>query len=393
VIGVLLAVPDCPQETDLVAGAAGHGLRILRRCVDASDLLAAAAADPASAVVLSAALPRLSRDAVDRLGGGSGRHVVGLVSNDEAEQRLVGLGVTQVVGTGPSAAATLMELRDVLSGATAPMRHEEPGVWATGGWTPGRGTIVAVWGPMGAPGRTTVATGVAESLAESGRRVCVVDADTYAPSVAMALGVIEDSSGLLVACRHADNGSLTASSLAGLTRRVGRDLHLLGGLTRPQRWPDLRPTALERVWDTCRETFDVTVIDIGFCVEDADGSAPWSRQRNAAALTALGAADRMIAVADASGAGAARLAAAWPSISERLPAKNTIVVRNRARGGGRQWLEALRTCGITADVHSLPADERAVMACWERGRSLGEGAPRSRIRRSLVELAGVAVSG
>ncbi|HAN70940.1 MAG TPA: hypothetical protein DCQ36_05050, partial [Actinobacteria bacterium] len=54
----------------------------------------------------------------------------------------------------------------------------------------GSGRLVAVWGPMGAPGRTTIAVGIAEALAERGARVCLIDADTYAPSVALALGLV-----------------------------------------------------------------------------------------------------------------------------------------------------------------------------------------------------------
>ena len=42
---VLLAAPDLVQEPDLVVRAPAHGIRVLRRCVDAVDLLAAAAAD------------------------------------------------------------------------------------------------------------------------------------------------------------------------------------------------------------------------------------------------------------------------------------------------------------------------------------------------------------
>lgn len=409
-IDVLLAVPDCTQEPDLVAGALSHGLRIQRRCVDAADLLAAAAADPTSAVVLSAALPRLSRDAIDRLAGASGRLIVGLVPDDAAKVRLLGLGLTQVVRIGPAAPATLRQLGEALSAVRRAAEHQEPGVWATGTWIPTKpddhspkyasgdpstrepGIIVAVWGPMGAPGRTTVAIGVAESLAESGRRVCLVEADTYGPSVAMTLGVLEESSGLVVACRHADNGSLTSSTLVGLSRQVRRDWLVLGGLARPERWPDLRGTALERVWDACRQTFDVTVIDVGFCVEDADGSSEWSRPRNAAALTALAAANRVIAVADGSARGAARLVVAWPTFSSRIPLARTTIVRNRAQRGDRAWLEAIRAGGINAAVNALPSDERALSACWDRGRSLGEGSPRSRIRRSLVELAAGVVS-
>ena len=194
--------------------------------------------------------------------------------------------------------------------------------------------MIAVWGPMGAPGRTTIAIGVAEALAESGRRVCLVDADTYAPSVAMALGIVEEASGLIVACRHADNGSLSPAAMGGLVRQVRPGWVVLGGLSRPDRWPDLRAGALDRVWAACRESFDVTVVDIGFCLEIDESAGPWSRSRNAAALTALAAADQVVAVADASASGAARVAHAWSDLGARAPTARLALVRNRAGGPG-----------------------------------------------------------
>ena len=45
---------------------------------------------------------------------------------------------------------------------------------------PGRhGTVVAVWGPTGAPGRTTVAITLADELARLGHETLLVDADVY----------------------------------------------------------------------------------------------------------------------------------------------------------------------------------------------------------------------
>jgi Flp pilus assembly CpaE family ATPase len=164
-------------------------------------------------------------------------------------------------------------------------------------------------------------------------------------------------------------------------------------LAGPERWPDLRAGALDRVWTACRGAFDVTVVDVGFCLEDDETAGPWSRRRNAAALTALAAADRVLAVADASAAGAARIAQAWPSLGARSAGGPVTLVRNRAAGDGRGWAEAVRSAGVVAPVRSLPSDPAALASCWARGRSLGEGARRSRIRRALRQLSDEAVAG
>ena len=68
-VPVLTAVTGARWETDLVS-ALEHSpipLSVVRRCVDLPDLLAAANSGQARAVVLSADLRRLDRDAVTRL--------------------------------------------------------------------------------------------------------------------------------------------------------------------------------------------------------------------------------------------------------------------------------------------------------------------------------------
>lgn len=381
-----MAVPGIADEPALVQGASAHGLQIIRRCVDAVDLLAAAAIDPTAQVVVSAELPRLTADAVDRMR--VDRRVVGLAADDGSAAMLAALGVEPVLRVGASTDATLRLLAATVDQAEPDLdvapeaRLDEEGQGPT---EPGQ--LVAVWGPQGAPGRTTMAIGLAEALAEAGRRTLLVDADTYAPSVTMALGVVEEASGLIVACRHAESGSAAQAAWASATRRLRGQLHLLGGLPGPDRWPDLRSGALERVWAAARESFDAVVVDVGFCVEQDAEVAAWGRRRNAAALTALAAADQVVAVADGSGPGAARLCAAWAGMQSATGGRPVRVVRNRSDGRGREWARTLAAAGVQAPVHAVPRDDRALAAAWRAGRTLGECAPRSRIRRALTGLA------
>ena len=403
---VLLAVPDLHQEPELVARSPSAGVRIVRRCVDAVDLFAAAAADHEPAVVVSAGLPRLERDPIERMSGG--RLVVGLATGDTDHARLTALGVHVVVRCAPDADSTLAALRAVL------LQGRDVGVWRTGVWSdevpPTKsssdddavqrvvqrsGRIVAVWGPVGAPGRTTVALGVAEALADGDRTVALVDADTYGPSVALALGLVDDASGLAVACRHADNGTLSEASLMSTAHRLRQDWYVLGGIGRPDRWADLRPAALDRVWAACRSAFDVTVVDVGFCLEGDDGTA-WASRRNAAGISALGAADQVLAVAESSSLGAARLIAGWSAATSAAPLAEFRVVQNRSRGRFREhaerWSDGVRELGISAPIHPVPLDARAAQRTWSTGRSLGERARLSPLRRALGAVAQSAVS-
>jgi hypothetical protein len=407
VIAILLATPDLPGETDLVARAPALGLRILRRCVDAIDLFAAAAADRQSTVVLSAGLPRLTRDVVDRLK--ADRCVLGLAVGQADREVLTGLGVERVVTVLTSVDDTVMALRAAVDEAAEGDRggsvQPDPGVWPTGVWVPGEqrkdasrapGMLVAVWGPTGAPGRTTIAIGLAEELAASGRSVGLVDADTYGPSVTLALGLVEDASGLVVACRQADNSTLSPAALLSLCHRIRDDWFVLGGVGRPERWLDLRSGALERLWTTCRSTFDVTIVDVGFCLENDEGGA-WAPRRNAAAVSAVSGADQVVVVAESTALGAARLLSAWPTLTSAAPSAGRTIASNRSRGREvdrrRGWSTAVADFGIAERVFRLPEDDKAVERCWNRGRTLGEGARRSPLRRALATLAGHVVSG
>ena len=62
---------------------------------------------------------------------------------------------------------------------------------------------MAVWGPTGAPGRTTVAVGLADEAARLGISTLLVDADVYGGVVAQVLGLLDESPGLAGAARLA----------------------------------------------------------------------------------------------------------------------------------------------------------------------------------------------
>lgn len=106
-VPVLTAVSDARWEAELVAALerGDLGVTVVRRCVDLADLLATAATGQARAVLLSADLRRLDRDALTRLSVG-GVAVVGLVPphDQEAERRLRQLGVVNVLPSDASPA-------------------------------------------------------------------------------------------------------------------------------------------------------------------------------------------------------------------------------------------------------------------------------------------------
>jgi MinD-like ATPase involved in chromosome partitioning or flagellar assembly len=258
------------------------------------------------------------------------------------------------------------------------------------------GRLVAVWGPTGAPGRTTVAVTLAGELAVVGEEVVVVDADTYGASVAQALGMLDESAGLAAAARAANQGALDLPRLASLAPRVATRVRVLTGLPQPRRWPELRASALEIVWQRVRELATWTVVDCGFGVErdeevSFDTAAP---RRNAATLSALTAADLVVVVGSADPVGLQRLVRALHDLAEVVaPGTPTRVVVNRVRasavgpGPEGRIVESLTRFAGVGYPHLVPDDRAACDAAMLAGRSLTEHAPFSAARLAIGRLA------
>jgi MinD-like ATPase involved in chromosome partitioning or flagellar assembly len=407
---VFTAVTGAGWESELVGALdrADHGVTVVRRCVDVPELLAAAATGTGQAALLSADLRRLDGDAVARLTA-AGVAVVGLVDpgDDAAAERLHRWGVERVlpVDAGPEEIAAA--LRDAAAGVPAPGRDladprsalPAPGVPADpaddGHPEVGTGRVVAVWGPTGAPGRTTVAVGLADEAARLGVGSLLVDADVYGGVVAQLLGLLDESPGLAGAARTAVTDGLDGDALVRATWSVRPHLRVLTGLARADRWPELRPRGVAAVLAEARRLAALTVVDCSFCLEEDeelsfDSAAP---RRNGATLTVLEAADTVLCVSGADPVALQRSIRALGELRDRLPGVRPVVVVNQVRrgpvpGDPRAEIESALARFAAVDVAwSLPADRRATDAALAAGRTLAEAAPGSPLRLALRALA------
>ncbi|MGZ4545484.1 MAG: AAA family ATPase [Blastococcus sp.] len=409
---VFTAVTGAAWESELVGALdrADHGVTVVRRCVDVSELLAAAATGTGQAALLSAELRRLDADAVARLDA-AGVAVVGLVEpgDERAAERLRQLGVPRVLAADAEPEAIAQALREAVSGAPAAGRDvADPraalpalGVPVLPAETPaGRGRVVAVWGPTGAPGRTTVAVGMADEAARLGVSTLLVDADVYGGVVAQVLGLLDESPGLAGAARQAGSGTLDTAALVRLAWAVRPQLRVLTGLARPDRWPELRPRAVTAVLDEARHHAELTVVDCGFSLEDDeelsfDTAAP---RRNGATLAVLDAADTVLCVSGADPVALQRSIRALDELRDVLPGVEPVVVVNQVRRGPvagdprREIAEALERFAGREVSFFLPADRRATDAALASGRTLAEVAAASPLRLALRSLT-AAVAG
>lgn len=352
------------------------GIVVLKRCVDAHDLLATAAAGQADVAVVDADAPGLDAEAVSLLRHHGVRPVAVVPDDDGARTRVARAGITrQVTSVDDLAAAISADDDPPPAGVTPP--------------PPGGGRVIAVWGPSGAPGRTTVASALAAELARRRVATLLLDADPYGGSVAQQLGILDEISGLLAASRLAATGAL-ADGFAGVPRAIGTHLGVITGLPRPDRWTEVRAEALEELLATAARHGQV-VVDTGFSLEDEPGADLGRPTRNQATLGALAAADEIVVVGAADPVGLSRLARGLVDLRERGVGAEVHVVVNRMRAS-LGWSEqdiagTILRVARPASLTFLPDDRAATDRALVNGRTLVEVAPESALAKAITELA------
>lgn len=267
------------------------------------------------------------------------------------------------------------------------------------------GRCLAVWGPLGAPGTTTVAINLAVEAASRGLEVCLVDADILGASIAASVGLLEEGSGLSRACRAAERDQLTAETFREYTDRIriGKAAcHVLTGITRPDRWIEIREAALRAVLGQARTIFDVVVVDTSFTLEreeelDFDPGAP---QRNAATITAVTEADEVVVLGQADAIGIPRLVRAVEELRENHPEVHPRVVVNKLRDGAvsaeaeNEVRGAWLRFGPPVPLELfLPQDQTACDKALLWATSLGQAAPKSPLTAAVRKLGDLLLDG
>ncbi|MGC5077070.1 AAA family ATPase [Agrococcus sp. DT81.2] len=385
-IGIAVSAP-LEREDAIVREAARHGHRVAVRAATAADLVErltarGADAEPRIDLVLVVADARhASRQLVDTCDE-RGLRLVALADDDAERARARTLGLEAVSWSDGFGA---------VEAAVTPAAGEAPPERP-------RGRIVVVWGPAGAPGRTTAAIALAAELALLDQRVALVDADTTSAAIAPALGLLDESPGFAAAARLARAGSLTVDELDRIAQTLptmGGVVRVLTGIGRASRWPELGADRVTEVLARCRDWADATVVDVASSLERDEeiSSDLFAPRRHAATIASLEAADEVVVVAGGDPVGVARLVRALPELSEVAPQARLRVVVNKVRPGAtgvapeRAVLETLRRLAQVTPEACWPFDGRAADAALLEGRPLVDVAGRSRLRRRVQELA------
>lgn len=388
-VAVLVLAAGAPWEPAALAALdAANGVVVLRRCMDVTDLLAHAAAGDAQVAVVAGEAPALDHDAIARLRREGVEPVVVLPEgHPEAPERVRRLGVRHVVGAAQAAG-----LPGVVRGAASdvdPVRAagQERTAVALAPASAESGRSVAVWGPAGAPGRTTVALGIVGELASRGSSPLLVDADPWGGSVAQRLAVLDEVSGLLAASRSVVRGDDPVGDPSVVRRVAGFDV--VTGLPRADRWAEVGPEVVDAFLGAGRDV----VLDTGFSLEDDPASDFSARPgRNGLTQAAILGADVVVVVGSPDPVGLARLARALDDLRDHTSGQPVQVVLNRWRARlGIEETEARRLLEGFGDVsafHTVPDDALAADRALVTGRTYLEAGP-SPLSRAFAPLVDV----
>jgi len=381
---IALAVPLAVEDR-VGAELVRHGHDVVARCDNANELSSILAGCGAELALVAAE----SRYLTDRL----------MAEADRVGVRLIALADTDD-GARLAARLSLYEVVRADSGwdaVEAAIRGDQLRVTPTRPKTD-RGEVVAVWGPVGSPGRTTIAVNLAAELAAAGRTVALADVDTHSASIAPTLGLLDEAPGFAAACRLAGANSLTLEQLERIGQRY-QSAHgsfwVLTGIGRPSRWPEL---SAERVVDTlqeCRTWVDYTVVDTGASLENDEeiSSDLHSPRRNAATIAALREADHVIAVGAADPVGLSRFLRAHVDLMETLATDRVTVVMNKLRSSAigaspsAQVEASLERFGGIMSPVLVPHDQGALDAAVLTGSTLYDTAAKSPARLAIGALA------
>lgn len=260
-----------------------------------------------------------------------------------------------------------------------------------------KGRLTAVWGPVGAPGVTTVAVNLAVESALVGHRTLLIDADTYGAAAAVHLGLLDDTAAIAQACRAIEHRGMTAFELGDYAQPVrvdGARLDVITGLTRSERWPQLRTAAWEQLLHTARSGWDHIVVDCGFGLEEDeelsfDIPAP---QRNATTISAVTAADTVIAVGTGDPVGFVRYMKGLEHLvaittAHVVPVINKVTAMTSGIAPKRQLVGVWERFGPKLSLqHFVPWAPEVTAAALLEGKALAERAPKADVRYAIRQV-------
>lgn len=247
-----------------------------------------------------------------------------------------------------------------------------------------------------------MACALATELTELGRRVLLIDADTYAPAIDVFLGLNDHPAGLAAACRLVSQERFDIEQLNRLSMQLevsGKVLTVMTGLSSASRWPEVTPDKLEQIIELAGSDFDFVILDIASSLESNLRSPDAPIDRNALSRWVLATSSQVVAVCGADPVSIARHLDAMSDLAELRPTGEVLTLVNRLRNSvlgqsaKQQILETLSSLGQLQVAGFVPDDPSAADAALKASISLGLGRRSSQARIAISMFAKAKILG
>lgn len=321
-IRVATLTGDPEREPVLAAQLdARHDVKLVLRCVDRVELLAAIRGGELDALVSVGNPQWFDREAAAEAANAEIR-LVALTEDQSEAERLSALGAVLLMPD-----ATPAEVIETCRTSQAVV----PAARLNGQPAGKEGRLIGVWGSKGAPGRTSIAMEIGVQLALEEEDALLVDADTYGGDVLQLGGITEELPTIVWATRMAAKDELTSGTLFTQLRKVGRrGPVVLPGLPRAELWPEVSDYGWRQLLQVARALFRHTVVDVGFCLEPDPTPYPGpSEGRNRIARTTIREADHVVAVCRADPIGIKNFLWSFDELRSLIDVDRVLIVANR----------------------------------------------------------------
>jgi len=373
-----LALGNTEWEADFIS-VLSHpmlNLKVVRRCVDGIDLLAAVKVHEIDVVVVSDATLRIEASEVSHL---HEANVVVVAISDSVEY-WNGLGVENVIRFDNSDLFTLAsQLAKVGTKTESPELSDFSA----------NHTFACIASFGGGVGRSLVTKELGWWNSKRGATTVLIEGDTYGASLLQELNLPVLSRDLLQLSQFKVAPEQDEYDLSQLAV-VEPNLVVVPGLSHNSHWPALRRAQLDRMWKLLAASGNV-IADLGpvFCsLENVDYEMNFI-DRNTVAQSAIANAKVIVLCANANSVSVTRLIRGVIESQEALRNHEIYVVLNRIRNlkdASEMTQLVSRHTGIE-QIFCLPDDPDAVAQAEIKCDFLGKLQPKLEISRQLLVLA------
>lgn len=247
--------------------------------------------------------------------------------------------------------------------------------------------MIAVHGPPGSTGKSSLAYNLAYEFSELGKRVCLLDLDVHSPSLAVQLGIAEPPIGLSGCARLIRQGRFNVEQferLSVLVRHRRASFRALTGIPASRRWGEVSEDTVRQLLALTRAEFELTVLDLSTSIESDIFSTTSSSPRNAAIIAALRESDSVISLVLETPLSLSRYLGQHLELQEINTSRRLVVNRSNNQAA---FASALRELAKEEIFARIPEDQPAFQLAESSNLPLALARRKSSARTSIALLA------